>query len=228
MHYHWAMKQSSQSGTVAVVVTIVLLATALVGALGFGAWAFAGRSDYKNNSDAKAAAAADKAVKEAGVKKDAEFAEKEKSPYRTYNGPAAFGSVQLTYPKTWSAYVIEKADNASLPVDGYFNVSYVQDTGSKNPFALRLQVDGAKYEAELASLENQVKTGKGKTTAYRLPKVPSVLGVRFEGVVSTSSQKQGVMVMLPMRDKVLKVWTEGTANVSDLNDVILPNLSFVP
>jgi len=40
--------------------------------------------------------------------------------------------------------------------------------------------------------------------------------------------KKGSMVMFPLRDKTLKVWTEADQFVGDFNNSVLPNLTFVP
>ena len=43
-----------------------------------------------------------------------------------------------------------------------------------------------------------------------------------------NGDKQGTMIILPVRDKTLKIWTEGNEFVGDLDKIILANLSFVP
>jgi len=205
------------------VISIVLLLTMA----GFGIWAFLGRQDYKANSDAKSAAAVEAAVAAEDVKKDAAFAQAEKNPLKTYKGPEAFGTLVLQYPKTWAAYVAEGDANSSTPINGYFQPNFVPDVGNnKSQFALRVQVVNTSYDQALNRVQGQVQNGQVTVTPYRLPKVPGILGARLTGQIV--NQTQGVMVMLPLRDKTLEIWTEGTQFITDFNTNVLPNTTFSP
>jgi hypothetical protein len=221
------MKRINQRGLVDTwLIAFLLTFLLLIGAGIFGFWAFGERNDYKDNVDAKIADAVAVAQKENSDKKDAEFREKEKEPYRTYVGPAAYASVAITYPKTWSAYVDESARGGGNVVDGYFNPSTVPGVQSGNNFAIRVQISGASYNQELNNMAQFIKAGKIKVIPYRPAKVPTVTGVRVDGEIFTG--KQGSMIILPVRDKTLKIWTEATQFVGDLDKIILENLTFVP
>jgi hypothetical protein len=55
------MIKHNQDGAVnGVAVSLIFTVILLLGSLGFGFWAFSSREDYKNHSDAKSAAAAEK------------------------------------------------------------------------------------------------------------------------------------------------------------------------
>jgi hypothetical protein len=193
---------------------------------GFAAWAYMGRQDYKNNSDQKAAAAVEVAKKQTASEKDNEFLEKEKFPLKNFKGPAAYGTVSLQYPKTWSGYVEEKTSGLAL-VDSYFHPDFVPSKDSETAFALRIQVVNTPYDQELKSHDARVKTGKTQVSAYRLPKVDSVLGARVTGEIDAGRQ-QGSLILLPLRDKTLKIFSEGSTFQNDFNTIILANLTFVP
>ncbi len=202
------------------IITIILL----VAALGFGGWAYTSRQDYKNNSDEKAAAAAEKAVEATKVSEQAKYAEEAKSPLKTFVGPSAYGAATLQYPKTWSAYVL---GNGVTPLDAYFHPDYVPDVGKTGqPYSLRMQIVSRPYNTVVDSFADEVKSQKVAAVPYSLPKVPSVTGVRLTGQISNKTQ--GVMVILPVRNVTLKVWTESAESVSDLDNTILPNLVFSP
>lgn len=208
------------------IVLITLLSLLFLGAAGFGMWAFTSRQDYKNNTDKKIAAAADIAKKQEATTKDNEFVEKEKLPLKHYSGPSAYGSIDIQYPKTWSAYVVETTQSGT-PVEGYFHPGFVPSTTAiTSNFALRLEVTSTPYDQELKKYDSQVKINKVKITPYKSVKVPSVSGVRIDGAVVPN--KQGSMIMLPMRDKTLKIWTEASDFVGDFTNNILPNFTFVP
>lgn len=217
------MKKLNSKGRIdALLIPLILVSLLLIAAGSFGIWAFMSRQDYKDNSDKKAAAAVEVAEEKTSTAKDNEFIEKEKQPFETYSGPAAYGSVVVKYPKTWSAYVSENASGAS-PIDAYFHPGFVPGLDSKSAYALRIQVVNNNYVQAIKQYESAVKSGTLKASAYISPKQPSVTGTRFDGEVNG---KAGVIVVLPMRDKALKLWTESTSFTDDFNNNILPNFTF--
>jgi hypothetical protein len=220
------MKRLDQQGSSTGWLIAFIISTFLfVGVAIFGFWAFSERNDYKNNTDAKVVAAVEEAQQQTSAAKTKEFEEKEKNPYRTYVGPGAYGSISISYPKTWSAYVDETSTGASI-IDGYYNPATVPAIQSKANFALRVQVITQSYTQIVTTLSQQLKNGKFKMVPYRADKVPSVTGVRVDGEVSPG--KQGSLIILPVRDKTLKIWSEAPEFVKDLDAIVLPNLTFVP
>jgi len=222
-----SMKHSSQAGYVSgVLVSLITVSVLLAGALGFGAWAFMSRQDYKNNSDQKAAKAAAEA-KEATEAADAiKYAEEAKNPYTRHRGPDEFGAVTVKYPKTWSGYVVE-GDKSGTPVNDYFHPKVVPDATDKdNAFALRIQVVDRAYDSVLRTYEGSINSQKLKAAPYTLPKVKGVIGTRLDGQVEPN--KQGRLIILPMRNMTLKVWTESSSYMADFNKIILANLTFSP
>src|SRR5688572_29223791 len=112
-------EQGSSTGFVAVIVALSVL---FIGALVFGFWAYAGRQDYKNNTDEKIAAAVKVAEAKTASAKDNQFAEDMKNPLKTYTGPDTYGGVVLQYPRTWSGYVDTKGGS---PLRAYFHPDVV-------------------------------------------------------------------------------------------------------
>src|SRR3989344_2148059 len=113
-------KHLDQRGSsAALLFALVFVVLLLFGAIGFGIWAYMGVQDYKANMEPKVAAAVEVAKKEISTTKDNELAEREKSPLKRYSGPATYGSVGISYPKTWSAYVDESGTgSSSSPING--------------------------------------------------------------------------------------------------------------
>lgn len=210
-------------GLLLIVMVVLLMLTA-----GFGLWAYAGREDYKNNADKKIAAAVEVAKKEASDQKDLEFLEKEKQPFKTYTGPAAYGSLTFQFPKTWSGLVTESAKTGDkTPVDGYFTPGFLPGIGlATTAYALRVQINSVAYEQVLSAFNGPATSGKVKVTPYKPDKVTGALGVKIDGEIING--KQGSMVVLPLRDKTIQIWTESDQFVGDFNNSILPSLSFVP
>lgn len=204
------------------IITVLLL----IGSVGFGYWAYSGRQDYKNNVDQKIASAVQASNQQLTTRLNAQFAQKEKSPYSVYDGPEAFGSIKVTYPRTWSSYVVEQDQN-STPIDSYFYPGTVPDTtNSTNSFALRVQVLEQSFSQTLQQYQGQQQEGQLTVKPYALPQVPSVVGDYLTGAIEQN--KEGEMVLLPLRSQTLAIWTEATGFESDFNNIILPNFTFSP
>lgn len=212
------------SGVVVVLVFVILL---LIGAAGFGFWAYSSRQDYKNNTDQKIAAAVGVARQQEDTKQAAQYAEEAKNPLKTYNGPEAYGSLVISYPKTWSGYVNDIGSGSAL-LDGYFAPGVVPDVnGQSSIFALRVQVLNGTYASSLQNLSSLQQDGKVTVSAYSLPKLPKVVGVEVSGQLNGDNSTE-TMVILPLRSNTLEISTEGTQYLNDFNKYILPNFSFSP
>lgn len=219
------MFKHNQDGAVNSLLIIIILAILLVAAVAFAGSAFSNENKYKNDDNSLINAAVSKAVAQEITTKNAQFAAEEKDPLNTYNGPEDYGSVVLQYPKTWSGYVASDGSGNSTGLNVYFNPGLVPSTGSTSSvYALQLQVLSQSYTQVLASYQQN----RGAViSAYSLPKLPHVVGVKLSGSLS-QSQGQETMVILPIRGNTLEVTTDGTQYVNDFNSIILPNLTFSP
>lgn len=207
-----------------------LLITLLLSVSGFAIWAFISRQDYKNNSDAKSAVAVEEAKVAQKAELDLAYAEKDKSPYTSYVGKPEAGSLNIQYPRTWSAY-IEEQTSGSNPVVGYFHPGFVPDkNGNTTSYAMRLEVVNTIYADVLRQYQNQAEQGTVTVAPYTFTKVPGQLGSIITGEILQGRQGlQGTMIIMPIRDKTLKIWTESnTAFGKDFRDGVLPNLTYVP
>lgn len=219
------MINRDEQGSVGLLIALGVAVVFFVAAAGFGAWAFMSRQDYKNNADKKTAVAVAVAIKQEDSKKDAEFIQKEKNPLKTYTGPETYGKITIQYPKTWSA-AIDEAAASNATINGYFHPDFVPGLQSATNFALRLQVIQQSYDVALKQFDSAVKSGTARVVPYQAPKIPGVVGARIDGTLD--GKKQGSMVLLPLRDKTIKVWTESNQFMGDFNNIILANLTFVP
>jgi len=207
------------------IVAVSGLSLLLVGAIGFGVWAFMERDTYKNKTDQVVAKEVALAEQRVASEKDKEFIEKEKQPTKPYKGPSTFGSVEFNYPKTWSAHMDEKGEG-NTPINGFLHPDFVPGLKSGTAFALRVEVTTDSYDSEMKRFESKVKSGKVTVTPYRAEQVPDVLGARVEGEINTG--QKDIMVLFPVRDKTLKVSTESETFYKDFNDIILKTLKFAP
>ncbi|HXY17928.1 MAG TPA: hypothetical protein VEH48_00715 [Candidatus Nitrosopolaris sp.] len=225
------MKRSESGSAGSTLVTVVLLVVA-VGALAFGFWAYSGRQDYKNNADQKTAAAVAAAEAAQKTQLQAQFNQQLKSPYKTFVGSITYGSITFQYPNAWSSYV--DTTNSSEPINGYYNPGDVPGTGSGSAFALRVELTGNGYNSVIQNFNSQVQSGTVTATAYVPPKMKSVANVQpgtlLTGAVSNSngSPLNGAMLVIPVRDKTLQIYTLSNDYLSDFNNIVLASLTFVP
>ena len=225
------MQKQNQCGfsSFAVAVTMSLL---FVMAAGFAGWAFMGRQDYKDKSDKKVATAVNAAKASQKSELEARFAEESKNPYKTYQGPVPYGSVKFQYPKTWNALIDESS--SSQPIDAYFYPDRVPGLRTGAAFALRVEFLLSPYSNNSRIFDSQVKSGKVKASAYVPPKMNGIAnvqpGMRFDGTIAKTSagDQNGSMVLIPIRDKTLKIYTLSNDYVADFNNVVLSNLTFIP
>ena len=128
--------------------------------------------------------------------------------------------MNVTYPKTWSAYV--KSNNNVF--NAYFHPDFVPTTDSQtNNFALQVQVLQQSYSSVLSSFNGQQGVA---VKPYALPKVPKVVGVRVDGKIG--SNKTGSMIVLPLRGSTLQIFTQSDQFKADFDNIILPGFSFNP
>lgn len=212
---------------------IAVLAVLLIAAIGFGYWAFSGRQDYKNNVDAKVATAVAAARKDEDAKQLANYNEQLKKPYKNFTGSATFGSVSFSYPLTYSAYV--DTTDSSKPIEGYFYPGTVPGIQSGTAFALRVELVATAYSQVLGQYSSNIQQGTLKAAAYVPPKMKNVSNVQagtlLTGKVGQDSQgnaQTGIMLVIPVRDKTLQIYTESNDFAGDFNNIVLPSLTFVP
>jgi cytoskeletal protein RodZ len=210
---------------------IIILVILLIGAVGFGMWAFSQMQDYKNHSDQKAAVAVAAAKKQQAAELQAQYDEQSKSPYKIYESSPTYGSVKFNYPKTWSGYV--DSNNSSTPVDGYFHPDIVPGLQSKTAYALRVQVLNQDYSQVVQQFNSEIAQGQTTSKAYVPPKMqgnPNVTsGLYLTGQINPSDQTQrGNMVIMKVRDKTLEISTQSLSYANDFNSIILSSLTFVP
>lgn len=216
--------QMRKNRPVGLIISTAVLAVLFLAAAGFGVWAFMERGTYKNETDKIVAREVELTEQRVATEKDNQFKEEEKKPNKAYKGPSTFGSVELMYPKTWSAFITEGQGNK--PIDGYLHPDFVPGTQSGTAFALRVEVLERSYDVEMKSLESKVRSGKISVTPFRAELVPEILGARIEGEVNTG--QKNLMVLFPIRDKTLKISTESETFFKDFNETILKTLKFVP
>ncbi len=221
------MKRIGHEGFVnGLALAMILVSLIAVGAIAFGAWAYTNEVKYKNNADGLIATAVQNEKNKESAIKTQQFKIASQNPYNTYYGPQIYGSVDISYPKTWSGYV-DSSGNGGAEVEAYFQPGIVPAIeNSANLFALRMEINSSSYSTNLSTYTSLQTSGSLTITPYKLPKMPSVVGVMVQGTLSNG--KQGVLVMFPIRTSTLEIWTDSTQYVTLLKNNILPTVSFSP
>lgn len=207
------------------IIPLVIFVLLFFVAVGWGYQVNKERVDLKDNVDQKISAAVDKAKEEEAAANEKEFLEREKNPYRQYRGPSTFGSVSITYPKTWSAAVTETT-SGTTPVNGYMHPSFVPGAKSGTAFALRVEVIEQTYDRVLQTYESNAKMGRVRVSPYKAAKVPQVLGSRVNGEIIKGYS--GSAVLLPLRDKTIRISTMSQQFVKDFDNIVMKNFVFTP
>lgn len=222
------MNKQNQAGAVnLLVIPLVLVTLILFGVAGFAYYSYGQAQHYQNDVDAIVGEKVDAAKTEVSSQKDKEYAEKMKFPYAEYDGPEAYGSLKILYPKTWSGYVATATSTGGKVVDGYFMPGQVPTINDpNNTFALRATITSTSYDTIVKTFMSQTKNGKVTVAPFKSQNIPGVVGARVDGEVV--QKKQGAMIILPYRDKTLQVWTESKDYMADFNNVIVPNFSLTP
>ncbi|MGD8374205.1 MAG: hypothetical protein PVI21_05130 [Candidatus Woesebacteria bacterium] len=201
------------------IIIIIVLSLLFVSAGGLGIWAYINYTDQKNNVDQKIAAAESEARRVQSEQDQATFAEQEKLPNREFVGPDDLGRVAFMYPKTWSAYIDK--DGSSGTYEAYFQPGAVPPLSSGTPYALRVSILDKSYESTLESYADEVKKGEVKSTAAS---ANGISGNRLEGKID--KDVDGVMMIFKLREKTLQFYTESRTFQADLDNTILPSLTF--
>lgn len=213
----------SKSTLLAAVFGILFIASAV-----FGAWAYQGRQNYKNNANAQSANAVSAAQKTLTAQLQASFDAQLKKPYASFAGPDTYGSISFSYPKTWSAYIDQTS--TSEPINGYFYPRIVPGISSTTAYALRIEVVNNTYSSVIQNYQQQVAAGLLKAKAYvpaKLAKNANVQrGTRFDGTLATG--QVGALIAIPVRTQTLTIYTESTDFLDDFNNIVLPSLTFSP
>ncbi len=180
-------------------------------------WLFMQYTHYKNDTDAEVSKAVT-AAKEAQVKKDeADFFEKEKTPYRTFTGPADLGSVSFQYPKTWSAYTAKTTG----ALEAYFHPDPVPPVSLAQPFAIRVTVEDKTYDAVIKTYDGLIKKGDLRSNPYT---ANGFTGIRLDG--KFSKDREGSAVVFKIRDKTLTVASDSSTFKNDFDSIILKSIKF--
>lgn len=167
-----------------------------------------------NNVDGQIKTAVAVAEAELTTKMEAEFTEREKSPYEEFAGPEDYGSLNFKYPKTWSVYIAKDAASGG-DFEAYLNPKEVMPISNSSINALRVRIRDASFDSVVRSYESSIKNGK-LTLSNKT--VGGVLANVYEGELSNS--QRGVVMVMKVRDKTVIMQTDAEIFKDDFYRVL--------
>lgn len=202
------------SGRIKLIALIIVSILAIV-FLGLFIWAFSNYSSTKSDVDGQITKAVALAVNEKATELEADFAEREKSPYLTFAAPEDYGSLTFQYPKTWSSYIAKDASSGGN-FESYFNPGSVNPIGNESIYALRANILTQAYDNVIKTYESRVKSGK-MTLEVR------TVGGENANVYSgelPNGKLVGTVAIFPIRDKTVVLQTDASVFLGDFNYIL--------
>ncbi len=170
-----------------------------------------------NLSQLNAKAAAEAAAKQKQAD-DLAHIKANEEPYRTYVAEPLNGGFQLQIPKNWSLYTANGV-SATVQLDLAANPDVVvvnQGSGAVNTHAFHLQLRKQSLNAVSKTFEKNIKN---KTLGSKAVTVSGIRGTWFEGAID-QQRHNGVVVVLPVRDKTLVISTETRNFLNEFNKIL--------
>lgn len=212
----------SASNRSRIVETIILVVVSLVAILFIGLfiWKYLEWDTVKTDINGQIDAAVAVAVSENTTKLENEFIEREKYPYKTFSGPADYGSLSFEFPKTWNVYIAKDASNGG-DFEAYLNPGEVQPVSASTINAMRVTIRDTAYDTVVRTYDNYVRSGR-LTVATR--NVGSTIANVYTGELNNNIR--GVVALFKLRDKTVVLQTDAELFTEEFYKV-LDSVTFV-
>lgn len=174
------------------------------------------RTDVDSQIDAAVAMA----VADNTTKMEADFAEREKYPYRNFMGPADYGSLGFEYPQTWSVYISKDASNGG-DFEAYLNPTEVEPVSATTINALRVTIRDDSFDSVIRTYDNFVRNGRCQ---FSTREVNGVMANVYTGELS--NEIYGKLVVFKLRDKAVMLQTDADVFVTEF-DRLIDTVTFV-
>ena len=197
------------------IVIIIVVSLIAVTFVGLFIWMAAQYSAVNGDVEGKVTAAVAEAVNENTKKLEDEFTEREKSPYRTFSGPADYGELSFKYPKTWSVYVAKDA-NGGGDFEAYLNPDVVQPVGNETINALRVMIKDSPYDTVEKTYEGNIKAGKLSVSVRQINGVNANI---YTGE-QPAGKIQGIAALIKLRDKAVVIQTDAMVFEKDFYNLL--------
>jgi cytoskeletal protein RodZ len=205
--------KQNQDGASAVLVILLVLVIIGLGALA-GIY-FSRYTVLQKEYDAQLADDVEEAKAEQKKQDEVEFEQRQKEPFRTYASPTIFGDIKISFPKTWNIYALEE-EQSDTQLDVTMHPDVVKSSrNSVIPYALRVKLEREFYQEVLTAYDSQVEAGTIKAQPIT---VSGQTGTKLTGEIRKGVD--GVLVIIPLRDKTLSIWTESDKYIGEFNKIL--------
>lgn len=206
------------------IIAIVALSVTTAVFAGLFVWKLLDWMNASTNLEAQIADATNAAVLETQNQLESEFAEREKEPNTTFSGPADYGSLTFSYPKTWSLFVAADASNGG-EYTAYMNPLEIPPaTSSDSIMALRISIKSQAFDSVIKSYDNYVKSGKMTMDVVNVNNNTATANI-YHGTLTTPTDAVGYVAVMKIRDKTAILQSDSELFLNDFNKV-LSTLSF--
>lgn len=203
-------------------VAIVVLGLAVVAFLGLFIWKNIQYNEVSEDVEGQIDEAVAAAKYEQAVALEAEFAEREKDPYRTFTGPVDYGQLSFKYPKTWSVYVEADAAKGG-DFRAFFNPIQVDTVADNTIMALRLTIRDTAFETVAQEYQREIDRTDATLNVQSIT-VSGVAANLYTGTIP-NTELSGYIVIFKIRDKTAVLQTDSVVFKEDF-DRILSTITF--
>ena len=175
-------------------------------------------NELSSDIEGKIELATAEALDENTAKLEKEFAEREKSPNRSFTGPEDYGSLSFDYPKTWGIYVSSDAAKGGDYV-AYFNPVQIDPLSDKSSvYALRLTITNTSFEKMVAKYQSHL-SAKNSNLTMNAVTINGTVANRYTGTIPGTSFN-GYIVIIKIRDKSAILQTDSYLFEADYNKLL--------
>jgi len=142
------------------------------------------------------------------------FTLREKDPNREFVGPDDYGRVTFNYPKTWSLFINEDANNGGT-FEAYLNPISVPPISSTQQYALRVLIEEKDYDKTVSGYDSLVKKGDLKSSSVS---AGGKTGTRLDG--NFNKDIRGAAVIFKINDNTLTIRTDANTFLTDFDKLV--------
>lgn len=183
-------------------VLFIIISLVAVTFIGLFIWKYLEWDTVKTDVDGQIDAAVAIAVSENTTKLENEFLEREKYPYKTFSGPADYGSLGFEYPKTWNVYIARDAANGG-DFEAYLNPGEVQPVSGSTINALRVTIRSTAFDSVVRSYDSSVSSGR-----LRVENRPIGSSIANVYTGELPNNIHGIVAIFKLRDKTVILQTD--------------------
>lgn len=204
------------------IIAIVVLSMTTLTFLGLFIWMMVQYNDVSTDVNAQIKTAVDAAKMEQALEDEAEFAEREKDPYRDFAGPADYGQLSFKYPKTWSVYIASDASKGG-DYEAYLNPIEVNPVSANTINALRVTIRDKAFDDVVQEYQRFMENRDANLSVESVT-VAGATANRYTGTIP-NTELNGVIVIFKIRDKTAILQTDSMLFVEDFN-ILLSTVQF--